>query len=351
MTITSTPVEGGRGNHHHNHNHHNHNNHHQARKSAKSTSSTANQHQKSSSAHSTNKPVNLLTRKISPNGSSAQHGEPSQHQHVNHAYDMTLVKKSGASDHHDHYNNHHYHRDTSSGGNREITTIPVSYQATAAVAPPPPSQPHLSTKIASFSIQSLHNMFRNSIRGRTPTAAAATSGSNAKQQQQQQQHHPHPHPHAPVKSIAVNVQSGLKRESSQLLPQSIEKSIARNFQSITPFSGATSVGADTSVLANSSLEMSIGEHTNTQTHTQPTNLLISANVNTATFSYTTSNNNNNTNSNNNNNPTSKYTDSTSLPTSHMSSAEQSLKDEDAWLPILTIAEEQVRKTIHFVLNF
>lgn len=40
---------------------------------------------------------------------------------------------------------------------------------------------------------------------------------------------------------------------------------------------------------------------------------------------------------------SKYTDTTSI-----SSANQSLKDEDAWLPILNLAEEQV---IHFFFKF
>ena len=87
----------------------------------------------------------------------------------------------------------------------------------------------------------------------------------------------------------------VRRESSQHLPQSIEKQMARNLQHLTHLPQASN-NTNTNNNNTSSHEMSI----------ENTNL------------------------------TSKYTDSTSLP-----SVDQSLKDEDAWLPILNIVEEQV----------
>lgn len=223
---------------------------------------------------------NFLTKKISSSSSTSS----SHASHVNHGYDKTLVKN---------------HNTTTSGGN-EITKIPVPYQPQphtpqqlhnqshyqtvySPQSPSPPTEQQTTTKVASFSIQALHNMLRNSIKELTPRTP----------------------------QIAIGV--ALKRESSQLLPQSIEKQMAKNFQSIKPtFPGMMT---DSVMMIPSSLETSI-ENNNTN------------------------NNNNHNNTYSNIHPaTSKYTDSTSLP---YSSAEQSLKDEDAWLPILTIAEEQVR---------
>jgi hypothetical protein len=91
----------------------------------------------------------------------------------------------------------------------------------------------------------------------------------------------------------------VRRESSQHLPQSIEKQMARNLQHLKHLPQASH--NDNNNQISSSHEVSIE------------------------------------------NTTSKYTDNTSLP-----STDQSLKDEDAWLPILNIVEEQVNFFFYFV---
>ena len=88
-----------------------------------------------------------------------------------------------------------------------------------------------------------------------------------------------------IESQLQNFQLG-RRESAQHIPQSFERQMAKNFQNLT-------------------------------TNSSPT----------GTYSLDTSIETSNQNS--------KYTDSTSICTDH------SLKDEDAWLPILNIAEEEV----------
>lgn len=81
-----------------------------------------------------------------------------------------------------------------------------------------------------------------------------------------------------------NIKLG-RKESAQHIPQSFERHMAKNFQNLTTNSSPSgSYSLDTSI----------------------------------------------------ENQNSKYTDSTSICTDH------SLKDEDAWLPILNIAEEEVR---------
>ncbi len=95
------------------------------------------------------------------------------------------------------------------------------------------------------------------------------------------QYHHHQNYHNPTQNIKLN-----RRESAQFIPQSFERQMARNFQHLTNNSSPTnSCSLDTSI--------------------------------------------------ENSNQNSKYTDSTSVCTDH------SLKDEDAWLPILNIAEEEV----------
>lgn len=126
----------------------------------------------------------------------------------------------------------------------------------------------VQTRKASFSIQNLNELIRNSIK--------------------------------------ENRVFNLKRESSQLLPHSIERQMAKNFQNIKTTSTAVPVAAKYP-------DAQVTHHN----HHQPSSSLET--------------------SIENNNHISKYTDSTSLP----SNTEQSLKDEDAWLPILNIAEEQV----------
>lgn len=97
-----------------------------------------------------------------------------------------------------------------------------------------------------------------------------------------------------IESQLQNFQLG-RRESAQHIPQSFERQMAKNFQNLTTNSSPTdSYSLDTSI--------------------------------------ETSNQN------------SKYTDSTSICTDH------SLKDEDAWLPILNIAEEEVCFS-KIILNF
>ena len=84
----------------------------------------------------------------------------------------------------------------------------------------------------------------------------------------------------------IQNKSNLIRESSQLLPQSIEKQMAKNLQSLK----------FTSNIANSASCLD------------------------------------------NCNQISKFTEGTSLPTGN----EQQLRDEDAWLPILNLVQEQVK---------
>lgn len=124
--------------------------------------------------------------------------------------------------------------------------------------------------------------------------------------------------------------------------------MARNFQSIKPFNVSQASATECMNIANNSSLMDTSangldnllqqpQHTSNN-NKNPNNFLLMNAVNLNTVTATVSNS---TSTNNNQHPTSKYTDSTSLPTSNFSSADQSLKDEDAWLPILTIAEEQV----------
>jgi hypothetical protein len=178
-------------------------------------------------------------------------GKKNEHSHVNLGYDLTLKNEIATSEPPPAVRQQQHQQ------LRPCVSVGVPVLAAAA-----PHTSHVETRKASFSIQNLNELIRNSIR--------------------------------------ENRVLNLKRESSQLLPHSIERQMARNFQNIKATTTAVPVAVkypDVSV-NSSSLETSIE----------------------------------------NNNHISKYTDSTSLPSN---SAELSLKDEDAWLPILNIAEEQV----------
>jgi len=89
-----------------------------------------------------------------------------------------------------------------------------------------------------------------------------------------------------------NIKLG-RKDSAQHIPQSFERNMAKNLKNLT-----TNSSPSGSYSLDTSIETSI-------------------------------------------NLNSKYTDSTSICTDH------SLKDEDAWLPILTIAEEEVSLLVFF----
>ncbi len=92
-----------------------------------------------------------------------------------------------------------------------------------------------------------------------------------------------------------NIKLG-RKDSAQHIPQSFERNMAKNLKNLT-----TNSSPSGSYSLDTSIETSI-------------------------------------------NLNSKYTDSTSICTDH------SLKDEDAWLPILTIAEEEVSLLFFFVVS-
>ena len=147
-----------------------------------------------SSVAAANKPVDYERRKMMAGAHQS---------HVNQAYDMTLVNDNNNSN----SNNKKNSSGSSSQHYNQITTIPVPFQQTqtqpVALNPNPnPIPPPTTTKVASFSIQSIHNMVRNSLRGRR--ASKSPNPSQPPQTQSNQSQPPQAQPRQPVKSVAVN---------------------------------------------------------------------------------------------------------------------------------------------------
>lgn len=142
-----------------------------------------------SSVAAANKPVDYERRKMMAGAHQS---------HVNQAYDMTLVNNNNS-------NNKKNSSGSSSQHYNQITTIPVPFQQTQTqpvAVNPNPIPPPTTTKVASFSIQSIHNMVRNSLRGRR--ASKSPNPSQPPQTQSNQGQPPQAQPRQPVKSVAVN---------------------------------------------------------------------------------------------------------------------------------------------------